>query len=119
MATTRLIAPGIGDAGSRTLGRHGYGTAPQCRADRVAAWVKLRKAAAKPGELISDGLVCAGHARGAGSDIIFTRLAQDMAAIGLRLRRVSLGDPADLRISTRLPVIRPEWFLQPVALRRA
>jgi hypothetical protein len=114
VTTTRLISAGIGEV--QVPERWADMDMEQRRnvaRDRVAAWVKLRKAAAKPGELISDGLdLTLAMPKGAGSDIIFTRLAQDMAAIGLRLRRVSLGDSADLRILdevARYPA--PNWFL--------
>lgn len=113
VTTTRLISAGIGEV--QVPERWADMDMEQRRnvaRDRVAAWVKLRKAAAKPGELISDGLdLTLAMPKGAGSDIIFTRLAQDMAAIGLRLRRVSLGDSADLRILdevARYPA--PNWF---------
>jgi hypothetical protein len=83
------------------------GTAPHIARDRVAAWVKLRKAAAKPGELISDGPDLRWPCPVAPAATSFSPGWHRIWPQSGYGTRVSLGDSADLRLLTRLPVIRP------------
>lgn len=117
-ATTRLISPGIGEVqiGERWADMD-MDQRRAAAAQRVAVWLKARKAAAKPGDAAQaaaggDGLeLRLAMPGGAGSQILFDRLAQDLGAIGLRLRRVGLNEAADLRLIdevARYP--DPVWF---------
>ena len=50
---------------------------------------------------------------GPGGDILFARLAQDWAVLGLRLNRVGSGDAADLKLVDAVaPTTSPSWFLR-------
>lgn len=107
---TRLISPGIGEV--QIAERWADMDMEQRRAvarERVAVWIKARNAAA---ETQGDGLdLTLAMPAGAGGDIMFGRLAGDLAAIGLRLRRVPWRESADLRLLdevARYPA--PVWF---------
>jgi len=112
-ATTRLISPGIGEVqmGERWADMDMEQRRAVAR-ERVAVWIKARKAAAGAQDKGPDGLeLTLAMPAGAGSNILFARLAEDMGAIGLRLRRVGLRDSADLRLLdevARYPA--PVWF---------
>lgn len=109
--TTRLISPGIGEV--QIPERWTDMDMDQRRAvavQRVAVWAKARSASAKPED--GDGLdLSIAMPGGVGGNVLFARLAQDVAAIGLRLRRVRIGESADLRLIdqvARYP--SPVWF---------
>ncbi|MBN9145927.1 MAG: hypothetical protein BGP00_16205 [Novosphingobium sp. 63-713] len=109
--TTRLISPGIGEV--QLPERWTDMDMDHRRAvavERVAVWSKARAPTARPEE--GDGLeLRIAMPGGAGSNVLFSRLAQDVAAIGLRLRRVGMGESADLRVIdevARYP--SPVWF---------
>lgn len=119
--TTRLISPGIGEVqiGERWADMD----MDQRRAvagERVAVWLKARRAMQRPPNeerdesrnKAGDGLdLTLAMPAGAGSDILFTRLAQDLSKIGLRLHRVGPRQSADMRLIdevARYP--SPMWF---------
>lgn len=109
--TTRLISPGIGEV--QLPERWSDMDMDHRRAvavERVAVWRKAREATVRPED--GDGLeLRIAMPGGAGANVLFTRLAQDVAAIGLRLRRVGMSESADLRLIdevARYP--SPVWF---------
>lgn len=105
--TTRLVAPGLaGDLG--TIGeRWGTMTLAQRRAvaaQRVAQWAG-RKPAAPPTLTIE-------LPAGPGADILFDRLAGDLKAIGVTLRRPAKGEQAELVLIDRVArYASARWFL--------
>jgi len=111
-ATTRLISPGIGEVQMNE--RWADMDMDQRRAvagERVAIWVKARNAANPDGEK-GDGLdLTLAMPAGAGSQILFARLAQDLSTIGLRLHRAALNESADLRLIDEVARYNaPVWF---------
>jgi peptide/nickel transport system substrate-binding protein/oligopeptide transport system substrate-binding protein len=107
-ATTRLVAPGVADDPG-TIGERWAGLSlDERRAQataRVGRWRQAQQGA--PGVRLRIALP-----RGQGGDRLFTRLQQDLAAIGIELARVGPGAAADLRLVdavARYP--RVAWFL--------
>lgn len=108
--STRIVSPGVeGDSG--LVGARwptvSLEQRRQTAAERVARWRASRGSA----PVLSLSLP-----QGPGSDVLFDRLRQDLAAIGVVLRRVGEGAPADLRlldVVARYP--RASWFLNQLA----
>ena len=105
--TTRLVAPGLdGDPG--TIGERwqkmGLGQRRAVAAQRVAAWPGTK--VGQPVEMSID------LPDGPGGDILFSRLSQDLKAIGIVLRRSKKGEEADLVLVDRVArYAGPRWFL--------
>lgn len=124
--TTRLVPAGIGDV--QLPERWADMDMEQRRnvaRDKVAVWIKARNAsvakpargqgsapASAPAPGGGDGLeLTLAMPAGVGSNILFSHLAADFAAIGVRLRRVGTGESADLHLMdevARYPT--PRWF---------
>ncbi|MGH6786822.1 MAG: ABC transporter substrate-binding protein [Novosphingobium sp.] len=105
-ATTRLVTPGAeGDSGA--VGER-WATLDLAarRAEatrRVAAWT----GSGKPQPSLRIALPA-----GPGGDVLFTRIAADLAAVGLAASKVGPNAAADLRLVDRVaPYPRPAWFL--------
>ncbi len=70
---------------------------------RIAAWT------AQSGD---EPVVRVGLPKGPGGDLLFTSLARDWQAIGVRAERVGLGEGGDLELRDRLArYSSPRWFL--------
>ncbi len=112
--TTRLVAPGLeGDDGA--IGERWVGETIEARRARGAARVAAWRGSGKPAPVLR--LAMPG---GLGSDLLFGRLAADLGAVGLELRRVGLSAAADLRlvdITARYP--RTDWFLNQLSCTNA
>lgn len=113
-ATTRIVSPGAEDDSGAIAERWPGQTIAQRRevaAQRIAAW---RTAEGDPAPLRI------ALPKGPGGDILFTRLRDDFAAIGLVAARVDIGAPADLRlidVMARYP--RASWFLNQLSCANA
>lgn len=105
-ATTRIVNPGLeGDTGS--IGERWAGRTMDERrevaAGRVARWKASRGAPSALRVALPPG---------PGADRLFARLAEDVQAIGLDVRRVGENAEADLRlIDTVARYARASWFL--------
>lgn len=105
VVTTRIVNPGTGDDNG-TVGERWPGQSLAERrnvaAARVARWSKDGEAPRLRIALPS----------GPGSDQLFTRLAQDLKAIGVEVVQVRENAPADLRlVDTVARYARASWFL--------
>jgi peptide/nickel transport system substrate-binding protein/oligopeptide transport system substrate-binding protein len=105
-STTRLIAPGSEADSGLVPERWGDDDLPARRAQaaqRIAAWMKVSGQPA---------LLRLALPTGPGADALAGLLAEDFAAIGIRVQRVDLRAPADLRLIDEVAgEPRPEWFL--------
>lgn len=106
LTTTRMIPPGTSDDTGQIDERWANVSLADRRAEagqRIRAWTQQNHQAATLRLALP---------RGIGADLLFARLAQDLAAVSLRLVQVPAGAPADLRlidIVARYP--RGAWFL--------
>eukprot|EP01037_Dinobryon_pediforme_P005701 gene5701-5763_t len=116
-ATTRVVSAGLdGDSGA-VAERWTDRTLDQRRAaatDRVKAWISAQgKANAGTSASASAPVLTLALPGGAGADILFQRLHDDFAAIGVTLQRGRKGQAADLALIdsvARYP--RARWFLE-------
>jgi peptide/nickel transport system substrate-binding protein/oligopeptide transport system substrate-binding protein len=105
--TTRIIAPGVEDGAGRLPERWSAMSMDQRRAAakaRVARWLSSQTEKPAPLRIYLP--------QGAGSDMLFHHLQQDLGAIGLETVRAESEKQADLRLVddvARYP--RSEWFL--------
>ena len=118
-ATTRMVSAGLdGDSGA-VAERWTDRTLDQRRAaatERVGAWISARgkaNAGANSSAGPSAPVLTLALPAGAGADILFQRLHDDFAAIGVTLLRAAKGQAADLALIdsvARYP--RARWFLE-------
>ena len=103
-ATTRVINPGLeGDNG--TVVERWAGRTIDERKAQAAARVAQWKGAHGP-VMLRIALPA-----GPGADLVFERLASDLGAIGLEVRRVGINADSDLRLVDRMTRYdRPGWF---------
>ena len=105
-ATTRLIAPGSQADSGLVPERWSEDDLPGRRAlaaQRIAAWVKVSGQAAQLRVALPGG---------PGADALAGVLSEDLAAIGVRMVRVGLRAPADLRLIDEVAgEPDPAWFL--------
>ncbi|WP_284123712.1 ABC transporter substrate-binding protein [Parerythrobacter aestuarii] len=104
--TTRIVAPGLpGDrraAGERWTGQSLEERRGEARR-RIAEWTSSAGTAAR----LSVSLP-----QGPGSNLLFEKLAEDFASIGVTLQRAQPGEAADLRLVDRLArYAGARWFL--------
>jgi ABC-type oligopeptide transport system substrate-binding subunit len=106
VATTRVVAPRLAsDTG--TIGERWAGSTIAAR--RAEAARRVSAYAGTTGEEVTLKLGLPG---GPGSDILFEGLAAQLGAIGIRLERVGLDEPADLALIDRLARYgSARWFL--------
>jgi len=105
-ASTRIVAPGVED----DSGRNGERWTDLSSAERQGV-AKTRVTRWRADGRALSPLRIALPA-GPGADVLFARLSTDLGAIGLQIRRVDEGTPADLRLVdqvARYP--RTSWFL--------
>jgi hypothetical protein len=112
-ATTRIVSPGLDGDGGLVGERWADQSLDQRRAlaaTRVKAWIAANaKAGVAPGAPVLTLALPAGR----GGDLLFARLHDDSAAIGITLVRVAPDRLADVRLVdsvARYPHAR--WFLQ-------
>ena len=101
VATSRIVPAGVTDAppgiGERWIGM-------DMTRRRAAAAARLSRF---QGKSLSVAMPA-----GPGADLVFAHLQADMAAVGLDLRRVRPGTPADLRLVDSVArYLRADWFL--------
>jgi len=116
--TTRLVSPGTdGDPGLVAERWSGLTQAQRqaAAAARLAHWrvhaPGHAAAAANGREPAPEVSLRLALPSGLGADVLFARLAADLAAVGVRLVRVGAGDAADLRLVDRVaPYSRADWF---------
>lgn len=105
VATSRIVNPGVADDNGTVAERWPGQTLAQRRsqaAARVARWTDGGEAARLRIALPA----------GPGSDLLFARLREDFAAIGVEARQVGENAPADLRlVDTVARYARAGWFL--------
>lgn len=104
--STRIVSPGMeGDLG--TIGERWVQLDLEERRNTAKARVIRWRESGKPAPLLRIALP-----QGPGADAIFSRLRQDLAAVGIESRRVGVAADADLRLvdmAARYP--RASWFL--------
>ncbi len=106
ITTTRVVPPGTSDDTGQIDERWASVSLADRRAEagrRVEAWMRQNR---QPATLRM------AMPQGPGADLLFARLAQDLAAVSMRIVRVPDGAPADLRlvdVVARYP--RAAWFL--------
>jgi peptide/nickel transport system substrate-binding protein/oligopeptide transport system substrate-binding protein len=104
--TTRIVSPEVADDGGDVAERW-VGLDAAARRAAAAARVSSWKRAGKPLAALRVALPAT-----PGGTIIFDRLRADLGAIGLDLRRVGEGAPADLRLCDAVARYgRTAWFL--------
>lgn len=113
-ATTRIVNPGL-DGDNGTVGERWPGRAIDERRTQAAARIAKWKAAGHPAPDLRIALPA-----GPGGDVLFARLAADLKAIGVGVRRVAVVGPADgdadLRlVDTVARYPRADWFLNQFA----
>lgn len=102
--TTRLVSPATEDAG-RLVAERWTGLTPAQR--QAAAAARVARWRARHG----DFTLRIALPRGLGADVLFARLAVDLAAAGFKLARVGEAEAADLRLEDRVaPYARAAWF---------
>lgn len=106
ITTTRMVAPGAIDDTGQIDERWTSVSLADRRAEarrRILAWTQHSHRAATLRMALPQG---------PGAELLFARLAQDLAAVSLHIERVPEGAPADLRlvdVVARYP--RAAWFL--------
>lgn len=104
--TTRVV--GLGSAGdSGTIGERWTDLALAQRRTEAAARIARWKGEHGPVPALRLALP-----EGPGADVVFGRLAADLAGIGVSLRRVGEGEAADLRVIDLVArFARQDWYL--------
>ena len=106
-ATTRIVAPGL-DTDLGTIGERWTGMSRQER--RVSAAGRILAWQADNGDDPAE--ISIQLPQGPGGDILFNRLAADMANIGITLRRVAEGEVPQLELVDRVArYANALWFL--------